>query len=44
MVDQFGKDAGGNYGRELDRTLFNFGKCGSILVNVPIESPPAAIS
>jgi hypothetical protein len=44
IVDRFGKVAAGNYGRKLDRTLLNFGKCGSILVNVAIESPPAAIS
>jgi hypothetical protein len=39
FVDQFGKDAGRNNGRELNRTLLNLGKYASISVNVPIESP-----
>jgi hypothetical protein len=39
IVDQFGKDAGGNDGRELNRILLNLGKDPSISVNAPIESP-----
>jgi hypothetical protein len=39
FVDQFGKAAGRNNGRELNRTLLNLGKRASISVNVPIESP-----
>jgi hypothetical protein len=40
IVAQFGKDAGGNYGRELNRILLlNLGKGVSISENAPIESP-----
>jgi hypothetical protein len=39
IVDQLGKDAGGNDGRELNRILLNLGKDPSISVNAPIESP-----
>jgi hypothetical protein len=37
IVDMFGKDAEANHGRELDRTLLNFRKYASILVNVAIK-------
>jgi hypothetical protein len=37
IVDQPGKDAGANYGRELNRILLNLGKCVSISVNAPIK-------
>jgi hypothetical protein len=38
IVDQFGKDAAGNYGCGLNRILLNLGKCASISVNALIES------